>query len=289
MAIVVESTTTNTVTGASSVTITKPTGLTEGDLMVAVLSMYSNTSTDVINTASGWTLAHLQSRAGGEVGVQYKYATADDVSASNFTFTATDVTVIFGGAILRVSGAAGSSPVFFADGAEDLINDVSTFSLPISFTPTFDGCLFVMGFTLFGDAGTGSVSNYNVTGSSLSWTELYDQTIDSGSDDEIIAGAYATQSTASAITAFGATISLSKGDKVGTIVAFLPRVDATASNALLQTSPVTFTTLTGSTQTVNSDFREISPEFNSQSGRANNQTPWTNETKPTTTWTNTPK
>ena len=285
MAIVVESTASAS-TSTTSLVITKPTGLAVGDLMVAVLSMYSNTFTDVINTASGWTLAGIESTSGGEVAIQYKYADSSDVAASNFTFTSSGTPVLFGGSILRVSGAAAISPLQTFDGAQDFGNDTSAMTFATDFTPTTSGCLLVTGFLMFGDPGTGTVSSYFVTGSSPTWTELYDYTIDSGTDDEIMAGAYAIQSDTNQITAFGATISIAKDDKIGVIAVFLPRVDVTVTNAPLEVQPAIFAPTMSNTNVVTNALLEVSPTITDINAVAKSITVWSNDSKPTSTWTN---
>ena len=94
MAIVVESTTTGsgTVTDIGSsgtFLVTKPTGLTVGDMLVAITSLE-----EVYNgiTPSGWTSVTIPSGSvnGNETNLFYKLADSGDVAASNYTFATTD-------------------------------------------------------------------------------------------------------------------------------------------------------------------------------------------------------
>lgn len=86
--------TTNQNTG-SSISVTKPSGLEAGDLlMVQILQMDDALSNSLSNVVipTGWSLVDgRQIRSGGSeqwwVSLLYKVATSDDVAASNFTFT----------------------------------------------------------------------------------------------------------------------------------------------------------------------------------------------------------
>lgn len=72
----------------ASVIITKPTGLAVGDLLVAVLFNF-DTSERAFNTPSGWTVGVASFGNNNVVcAIVHKTATADDVAASNFTFSA---------------------------------------------------------------------------------------------------------------------------------------------------------------------------------------------------------
>jgi len=105
MAIAFESVSTGAFVDATSIVITKPTGLAEGDLMVAILG---SDETDGFNTPSGWTALEsvtLSSPDTYSANVFYKVADAGDVAASDFTFSPPDQAII-GGGILRISGAA---------------------------------------------------------------------------------------------------------------------------------------------------------------------------------------
>ena len=265
----------------TSVVIPKPTGLTVGDLMVAQLSVWG-WATGVVNTLSGWTLVAGRSVTGGFVSVQYKIADSGDVSASDFTFT-TDTGRI-AGSIMRVTGntPTGSFDTYASD--FNTVASGSQINLSAAITPEYNGSLVVM--TLWagdGNAGVGSMSSYTST-PSMTWTETYSYGEDAGTQDGIGAGAYAIQSTAEEITAFGATTSSDKDDHAGIIAVFTPAINATASNALFQTTPITFSTLTGSTQdTTNANFSVV-PVILPQSASSTNPTQWTAESKPNTTW-----
>lgn len=85
--------TTQTSDNWTSMVLTKPTGLTVGDVMLAAILQTSNTSNSwaPINPPSGWTLVHdIDSGVSrwNKLWVWRKVADSSDVAASNFTFTA---------------------------------------------------------------------------------------------------------------------------------------------------------------------------------------------------------
>jgi hypothetical protein len=289
MALVVESTSVNSGSGTTLV-ITKPTGLAVGDLMIAVLGCYGGIA-QTIDTLSGWTLIANRAFSNGSVNMQYKIADAGDVAASNFTFTDTASSSIFSGSIMRVSGHAS---VGFLD-ASDSDDYNSTAKTSISFTttvsPTYNNSLIVLCFGAGnnGGAGAGTIGSYVVSDGTLSWTELYDYSVDIGSIDPILGGAYGIQATAVALTTYGATLSLTKEAQGGIIAVFRAKVDATGTNATFAVSPLLSTQngVAGG-QGTNATFA-VSPTLFNQSGRATTPTQWTNPDKPSTIWTNSNK
>lgn len=77
----------STAEGATSLTITKPTGLTAGDLMVAMIGKDDDPAPT--SAPTGFTLEASDSGTGGNDnwgGVYWKEADASDVAASNFTW-----------------------------------------------------------------------------------------------------------------------------------------------------------------------------------------------------------
>lgn len=72
----------------TSFTVTKPTGLAVGDLMIAFVTINNS---GISSAPSGWTLFDSDASSVGEAWanyVYYKIATSGDVAASNFTWTA---------------------------------------------------------------------------------------------------------------------------------------------------------------------------------------------------------
>ena len=283
MALVVESTANNSST-SNALTITKPASLVAGDLMVASLQFYSNTSSDNVATLSGWTSAVNQESPGAEISVQYKVADSGDVAASNFTFSASGTDgVLFGGSIMRVSESAGFDA---ADG--DVLSNVGTTtpSFPTTVSPAVNGSLVIIAVIGFGNRDTGSFTGFSVSGDTLSFTELHDYTVDSGTGDEIMASAYSIQSTATAFTAYNAVVSPSKDYFVGAIAVFSPVVNATGANTFFVTTTEPFAQAGTADGVMGSVLTETDTTMFAQNGKGTAPTQLTNEAKPSTTWVN---
>ena len=245
MAIAVPTTASTNYTAGETVTITKPTSLAEGELMIACISARSGSS-PTINTASGWTLMTGSDFTNGSLSIQWKIATAGDVAASDFSFTHTDTGNGFiCGAILRVTGAT-PTPADTDDADTNATANSATLSFVAAATPSFDGSLILM--ILNGDlggVGTGTIGTY-VTTPSLTWTEVLDTSVDSGTADPITGVAYAIQSTAAQITAYGATFSATRNEHTGILGVFKPLINASVSlDALSLTGTVNAFTATG--------------------------------------------
>ena len=246
MAIAVLTTASNTATVASSITVAKPTGLAEDDLMVAVICSYDGTGT--ISTETGWTsVAHVNNAR--DVRIFWKIATAGDVAASDFTFDTSEIVSNIAGAILRITGYATTSgeEIMGAEADSDIAVNSATISLETTLAPNNNGTLFVMGFVA-ADAGGGvaTVGSYALSDGATTFTELFDTSEDAGSVDPVLAAAYGIQTTATTLTTFGATISQSREDHYGAIIAVQPLTNASVSlDALSLTGTVNTLTAIG--------------------------------------------
>ena len=286
MAFVVESTASASVTASSTLTITKPTGLAEGDLMVAVLATSSGVAT-TINTASGWTLVANQAYSNGSVNIQYKEASSGDASATDFDFTSSGNGNPLGGSMMRVTGQAVGAELDDSDSDQDNTANSATISFTTTVSPATDGNLIV---TSFGandaDSGAGSMSTYVASDGTLSWTELFDYSVDAGSSDPIIGGAYAIQSTATALTSYGATLSDSKDNHGGIIAVFQAQTDVTGTPELVTDAGETFEVSGSVGVTGTLELVEDGGTTFEVSGQSVDITQWTNDSKGSNTWTN---
>lgn len=232
MAVVVESTASATNNGGSSLTITKPTGLAEGDLLVFVGSLYD--SADTIDTKSGWTLEVSNTALSMEGNIQTKIADASDVAASNFTFTTSAAASALSGALLRVTSGA-INELFSTDAdSNGSPADTSVYSFSTTLSPTYDGALFIAIYSgKDGNSGAQTTGSYTCSDGTITWTELFDNGIDLGTADPSLSAAYGIQSSATALTTYGATLSGGKSDHLGTLAFIETTVDgngAVASN-----------------------------------------------------------
>lgn len=169
------------VNSTTTLTITKPTGLAVGDLMIAHLGFGQISGGGVVGsnfTRSGWL--DLDGVAGSttvltdnETGlsVMYKRADSADVAASNFAFTNNgSPNLSTAGAIYRIDGQD-SSPVraYLTAGASN--DSTPTFSTGITPSASCLIIILVVGY----NASATSVDSVTITTSSPSFTEQYDQ------------------------------------------------------------------------------------------------------------------
>lgn len=278
--------------GGGNLVITKPTGLAVGDYMVAHLSniVGGSPNADGWNTPSGWSALTDSGEDGNsnssmQITTFYKVADSSDVAASNFTFTKASADNAYSnGSIWRISGAGGISA------AADTEIDDTTPSFTNSVTQDFADSLILFFVTsAFAGTGTNSVSGYSIANNDPSWTEAYDQNINetTGADRGCHAGAYASRSATGATG--NSTCTLSQTQNTGGVIVVLsPIINVTTTmdgaGIVTLSSPEKSFTLdyiipvdSAGTVTLSTPEPTIS---------TSTKTAWTNETKPSTTWTN---
>lgn len=167
MSQVVPQSSANAVSSSQTLTITKPSGLALGDLMIANITISAATITSV---PSGWT----QLQAIGATISYYKIADAGDVAASNFSWGNNDVggTGCFEGGIIRFTG---HDPVNW-QGTMSATANAGTGTAPTTpgITPTTQP-LLVMFTSHQSNTNACTVATYAVAVSNPSWTETWDQ------------------------------------------------------------------------------------------------------------------
>jgi len=268
---------------SSDPTITKPTGVQVGDILIAVLQGSDVDLGNVVgmswDTLSGWTEAIGQAGGRSFNSIQYRVATAADVSATDYSFSYSgggDSGTYGSGYMMRCSGVTPDDLEVLGVGG----------STALSYTPPTDGCLSVL--TAFG-LNNSIPTNSTITGyttSGVSYTEKQQTFLGDGTPGAVQGSAYGVQATAEEITTFGATYSFSPTIQENLIAVFLPPVDATGTNTLAETTAEALAQ-TGTCDTVGaSSFEETDTESFTQSGKATSPQQWTNEAKPSTTWEN---
>ncbi len=278
--------TTATTTATTSVTITKPTGLAVGDLMLAYITCTAG-STFTLTTPSGWSVVRDRSTSGArKFAVFSRVATSGDVAAADFNFANSGVTGAFVGVLVRCSGVAAGSEITTSE-----IDEQATTSTP-SFTgastPATDTSLVLMSISGFDQSGQPTVSGYAST-PSRTWTEIADVSVDSGAVDPFCAVATAPSNSTSQITAYSATLSQSKDTVIGTLIIVRPPTNATGTSTLVTTSQQMFTHGGTANATGTVSFNTTTSQANTQSGRGTTPTQWNNSVKPSSTWSNPPK
>lgn len=260
MAATFQSVASTTPANGTSVVITKPTGLSVGDVMIAHIG-----NTASISTLSGW--ASLLNGNNGSVrfSVQYKIADAGDVAATNFTFSGSSGYI--GGAIYRISGGSIiTSPLTTWTGTSANLN--------IGVTPSANDLLLILVQSESG-ASSSVISNHAIATSNPSWTEDYD--VDSNINNIRINGAHATRPE----TTPTGNITFSSGTSVTNGMACIIVVSNTLDIASIASSALDPVVTGGTTFTLDTAIAAMSaPEVNA------GQAKWSNQSKNTTSWTN---
>jgi hypothetical protein len=233
----------------------------------------SGTAT-VVTPPSGWTLDNSDTTANGHSFIYRKVASSEGTSYTWAMNTGSTVSTV--GAISSFYNASSS-----IGASSKNIGDVDTTAEGTAITPVVSPQSLLVAFV--GSATASAYSAYAIVNNNPTWTEAFDNNVDSGANDASQAMAYATWEYASTTGAFSATQSVSG--------------DATVYFYSLKPSTANFTDTIGGvtiggiaptyTQTLNYVDTiggvTISGASVSVTQRDNI---WTNETKPSTTWTN---
>ena len=259
----------------TTLTITKPVGLTAGDLMIAQIH---TCAASAITPPSGWTLGEEAARGGsGFMCYYWKTATAGDVAAANFAFGVSNAEHTAGGILAFYNTDVGSSALIHTDtwGIDGTAPTVT----PVA------NCIFVF---LVGSFETVSMSGYAMATSNPAWTELYDFNTTAGNDFQMSAAYSAVRPQSTATGAFTVTSSGGSNDAV-IVIAVAPLTNATGTTALLEDGEETVFAPTASagtrgTAVLLEDSEETVP---APTARATHPTQWTNPDKPgASSWSN---
>ena len=297
MALVVESTSTVSANNANSLTITKPTGVAVGDLLLLIAS---GEGVSGYPTCTGFTQI-LTSLADGNddtcLALLYRIADASDVSAANYTVDVASTDNQGAAAMLRVSGWVSGNPLF-ASSASSTVIDSASYSIGQSgLTITRPGQqLLIIAGNHISEDNYADYSNYSITSGDANptWTILsnnVDYTTQSGVKENTFFVAYAVSTNTSTITAYAADVGSSISGGIDSdayfFAVFVAPINTTGTNALLEVSPTLFNNAgvdVGGNGT--NALLEVEPEFFPESGSATTRTGWANESKPTTSWNN---
>lgn len=105
--------------GSGSLTVTSPTGISEGDLLILIIGKFNGYNTANLSVPSGFTQSVVYQRASGNtlsISLYYKIAVTADESATDYTVTDSD-TAMVGIAMLRITGWSTGDPIFQETGA----------------------------------------------------------------------------------------------------------------------------------------------------------------------------
>lgn len=282
MAITVHTSASNTTTNLGSIVITKPSGLIVGDQMVAALG--SDETSGQFNTPSGWTLiSRASALTDKEAVIFFKVADSADVAASNFTFTHSSGTANLKGGIMRVSGL---DTVNIPEAEATAFSSANNTSYNFAVTETLRVPINLVVIVSSGEnavSSSGGFTSHNTT-PSATYTNLFDAT-NTGAGT-VVRADYAVIDNDTTITNIAVTASVTQNELVTAFAAFRDLYPTTGTNATFNVRPAFFNQNgSAGTNGTNATFN-TEPIFPSQSGKGTSPTQWTNETKPTTTWTN---
>ena len=238
MAAAVQSSSTTAWASASTVVITKPSGLAVGDLMLGHVGVNNQT----VTAPAGWTtVINDVFSGGGDTEREYvfrKIADSTDVAATNFTFTLSG-SATCAGAMYRIDGFSAGTPIYTFDEAETL--DSTTPVIANTVTPLVANSLLILLGLIRNTNSGATVGSYAIATSSPSFTEVYDMNSSGGGGASYgLFGAYGVRPQ---ITATGdSTIAITGGaggnDTIGAILVIPDSKDTTLTDTTTVTDLV---------------------------------------------------
>jgi len=263
---------------ASSITVTKPTGLAVGDLMIFATTW--NDATDTASQMTGWTQEVANYGGSQKIDIQYKVADSGDVAASNFTvgFSGTVSTPV--AVLMRITDYVSTG--LLNENKDTGSNGDTTLSATV--TPSYTNNLLLM---IIANNENSSLSNYAIATDNPTWSELVE--VQSGSISAIsVAYATRTQTTATGDMSFSSSVVTGTIDFYGVLIA----IETPASTSFtLDTAGIATLSTPEPSFILDNNFSLDTAGSVTLSGGDNpvsttTKTTWTNESKPSTTWTN---
>lgn len=172
MAVAVQSvSSTGFATGSATLTLTKPTGTVDGDLLIAVVIVTITGNSTVSAVPSGWTLvrssAYKPATAEAKVDTYYKIASSEGAS---WDWTINTSTGSNGGGVLRITGAS-----FVEQSSSATVANSATPSFANGLTPTIaNSLLIIAGAATDVVTNPTTVSSYAIETNNPTWTEAFD-------------------------------------------------------------------------------------------------------------------
>lgn len=286
MAVSVAETASNYASGATSVSV-DVSGFTisAGDLLVAAVGSYSSSAG--VTPPSGWTLSFYAEQTSGSTDSRthfyYKVADSGDESATSYAWSIIGDN-LGGAAVYRITGWSGTVDPFRQTDTDDpnLVSS-GTYTRTQTLEKPNDS-IVIVAHTEVGNAN--NTSNYFITHGTTNptWTEVIDQSVNAG-DEQSFSSAYAETTDTSDITAYGFDHGSGSSASVSFAVISTPQ-DASGTTAL-HDAGATFLSNTAEAGTSGTaSLHETNSSFFAANGKGLRGTKWTNETKPSTDWTN---
>lgn len=297
MALVVESTSTVSGSDSDTLTITKPTGVVAGDLLIATGVAY-----EAFITISGFTTAvsKLQDNSGSVqdayVTILYRIADSSDVAASNYTVDASGTTSLGGASMYRISGWTSGNPVIYSSTTGSYA-DAASYAVgasSLSLTRP-NNSLMIISVVQQSEENGATYAGYSVTSgeSNPTWTEVHEVSgvsTGGGLRTMAYATAYANSTSTTPITAWTLTATSSTAgnpDGYAGILAVLIQPTSPTPDLAHTTSDFDADALTVTQVNVAPDIEMVdaAPTLNGLETTATAPTQWTEQTKESTTWT----
>jgi len=276
MSAVYQSSSVTNLASTFSLVISKPSGVVDGDLMIAVIHLTFNTGAQTFTPASGWTLIRSDTAggAGAPVTIKSYYKVASSEGA-DYTWGISGGASTAGGSILRITDFNTVTPVLTSNGAGTNSGSATNLTFADTVTPT-DGYQLIL-FPVYASAGTGTMSTYAVTTSNPTWTELYDN---NSAGNCIMSLAYATRDEATATGDSSVTCS----DTVEQWVA--QKIVINRVYAFSSTISETVTCTDTATNNVGFNLTVTETVTPTDTVTSEKQKTWATQNKSSTTWTN---
>jgi hypothetical protein len=278
---------------AGSPTITAPSGIQVGDLLLFFVGYKDVGATREMGTVAGFTTLHKTGDSGEGVGCFYKIAVLADTTATAYSLGFDFVPALLGVSMHRISGVGNTTGIRASD-FKVTDSNTGTATTPIyasSMTPLTDDSLVVVMF-MGASNNIGSVqtlADYAIT-PSATLTERADVGEESGSDGVTMGVATGNYSGLAPITSRTATFSTNQmTDDQNSIAILINGTQSATTDVSHLDSLPTVHGLVG-TNNVAADVPHLAvePTINGLSSKKT-PTPWRNQDKPNTNWNNLPK
>lgn len=276
---VVETSNSASADAATTLTITKPSGTVDNNLLVALVFTYEGGGANTPADESGWTTIASVARDFIGMKAYYKIASSEG-SDYTFDFDSSDSAW---GMIFRITGHDSAAPISASDTGV-LNSTTATPSIAINVLPALSDALLIMGISSESLGGsTPTASTYIISGSNPTWTE---QGEDTESTEHVFAIATATANSAIEITTEGYTITETGQKHIGILISLAEQANVPVTLAVLSlTGAVQEQTITG---TANFTLDTLALTGTPNDVTASELTPaWSNKAKSSTsTFTN---
>lgn len=207
----------------SSITLTKPTGTVDGDLLVAVVASQPGSAPDSV--PSGWTERHVASSA--VLGYVYTKIASSEGASWDWGIAGTNEACA--GVVLRIDGHDPTS--YWDTSAEAAVSNSATPSFANTITPasTSQLLIFVIVAKETGDAAT--VGSYAIATDNPTWTERADLLYEA--NDYLVAVATAPRTSANATGNSSCAIGAATTDSEGVMISILSNPNVTVTPSVI--------------------------------------------------------